>query len=65
MSGKTVEELKAIRAEIVERRRQEADLLGGADDGDHIERLVHLHHAIEALDAVIISSELDVEAMIG
>ena len=65
MTGKTVEDLKVVRAELVERRRREAESLGGADDSGRLDKLVQLHQAIEALDAVIIASDLDVAAMVG
>ncbi|QRM32759.1 hypothetical protein [Microvirga sp. VF16] len=57
MAGKTVEDLKKLRAELVERRRQEAYWVGGPHHDDRIQKLVQVHTAIEALDAVIAEGE--------
>jgi hypothetical protein len=52
MAGKTVKDLKAVRANLVELRRQEAYRVSGAPERTH-RVLVRAHQAIEALDAVI------------
>jgi hypothetical protein len=51
--AKTVGDLKAVRAELVERRRLEAYLLGGASHDERIKLLASLQMAIQAIDAVI------------
>ncbi len=67
--GKTVEDLKALRAELVERRRKEAYLIGSAHHDERIEKLVQVHLAIEAIDAVIADGkdepDTDVSAFIA
>jgi hypothetical protein len=50
---KTVEDLKALREQLVERRRQEAYNLGSAHHQERLEALVLVHTAILALDDVI------------
>ncbi len=52
MEKRTVEHLKALRSELVERRRAEAYLVAGRYR-DRIAILVKVHLAIQALDAVI------------
>ncbi|MEH2476268.1 hypothetical protein V1281_002563 [Nitrobacteraceae bacterium AZCC 2161] len=49
----TIADLKTLRAELIERRREEAYLVGGAYSDDRIAKLSAVHHAIAALDAVI------------
>ena len=51
--SKTIEDLKARRSELVERRHQEAYSLGSAHHQEGLEKLVLVHQAIIALDAVI------------
>ncbi|MFK8250666.1 hypothetical protein [Ancylobacter terrae] len=51
--AQTIEELKALREELVERRRSEVYLIGGAHDDGRIAKAVQVHLAIEAIDAVI------------
>jgi hypothetical protein len=69
MAARKVEDLRALRNELVERRRQEAYGVSGAQHHDRIEKLVQVHLAIEALDAVIEEGkdapETDVNSMIG
>jgi hypothetical protein len=50
---KSVGDLKAIRAELVQRRRLEAYLLGDESHDERIKLLASVHMAIEAMDAVI------------
>jgi hypothetical protein len=50
---KTIEDLKTLRAELVERRHAEAYSLGSAHHQGVLEKLVLVHQAISALDAVI------------
>jgi hypothetical protein len=50
---KTIDDLKAVRVELVETRRRAAALINGAQDADRIEKLAQLHQAIQGLDAVI------------
>jgi hypothetical protein len=54
MSGKTIEDLKALRDELVESRRREAYRISGAGHDEQIGKLVQTHLAIEALDTVIL-----------
>lgn len=51
--ARTVEDLKATRAELVERRRQDVYLIGNAHHHERIEKVAHVHIAIAAIDAVI------------
>jgi hypothetical protein len=56
MTEKSIEGLKALRAELVEIRREEAYRVAyrvGGTHSEHIERLVQVHQAINALDAVM------------
>jgi hypothetical protein len=52
MSG-TLEDVKALRAELAARRRDEALWLSTEKNRERVERLVELHFAIEALDRVL------------
>lgn len=67
--GKTIDDLTALRAELVERRRKETYWIGGAHHDDRIEKVVQVHLAIEAIDAVIAEGkdepETDVSAFIA
>jgi len=67
MAGKTVDDLKELRASLVQLRRKEAYLLSD-DPSRGIEKLVQVHLAIEAMDAVIEGEgeapELDPQAVI-
>lgn len=67
--GKTIDDLKALRAELVERRRKETYWIGGPYHDDRIEKVIQVHLAIAALDAVITEgkdeTESDVSGMIG
>ena len=51
--SKTIDDLKALRAELVERRRKEAYYIGGAHHDERIALVAQVHLAIEAIDAVI------------
>jgi hypothetical protein len=53
MAAKTVDDLKLLRTQLIERRRREAYSLDGPHHSDGIARLVKVHHATEALDAAI------------
>jgi hypothetical protein len=53
MAGTTIGDLKTLRARMVERRRPEAYYIGSADNDGRIAKVVTVHLAIEALDAVI------------
>jgi hypothetical protein len=55
MSGKTVEDLKALRADLIERRRKEAywATASGAFNETGLAKLIQADRAIQALDAVI------------
>ena len=69
MAGTTIEDLTTLRAKMVERRRQEAYYIGSAHNDERIAKIVSVHLAIEALDAVIAEGKgeaemLDVSAMI-
>jgi hypothetical protein len=59
--GKTVKALEALRAELVERRRQEAYAIGGAYHNDRIMNAIQMHLAIEVLDAVIAEGKDEAE----
>jgi hypothetical protein len=67
MAGKTVDDLKELRASLVQLRRKETYLLSD-DPSTGIEKLVQVHLAIEAMDAVIEGEgeapELDPKAVI-
>jgi hypothetical protein len=69
VAGKKVGDLKAARAMLVERRRQQAYKVSGAHGSARIDRLVRVHQAIEALDAVIAEGKdepkLDVSTMVA
>jgi uncharacterized membrane protein len=60
--GRTVEDLKELRDELVERRRNEAYMVGGPHHDERIIKLVAVHHAIEALDAVIAEGQPETES---
>ncbi len=53
--GKTIEDLTALRAQLIERRRQEAywAVATGAFNETGLSKLVLADRAIQALDAVI------------
>ena len=53
MPAKTVADLEALRDAMVERRRVEAYRVGSAHNDDGLEKLVRVHLAIEAVEAVI------------
>lgn len=53
MSRETVEDLKQLRAELVERRHVEAYRISGAHHEDRLVKLVLVDQAIDALDKVI------------
>jgi hypothetical protein len=55
MPGKTVEDLKSLRKELVERRRKEAYWAteSGAFNETGLAKLIQADRAIQALDAVI------------
>ena len=55
MAGKTIEDLKSLRAQLVERRRQEAYWAVGTGPYNEtgLSKLALVDRAIEALDAVI------------
>ena len=69
MASKTVDDLKELRASLTQLRRKEAYLLSD-DPSTGIEKLVQVHLAIEAMDAVIEgegegeASELDPKAIV-
>lgn len=52
MAG-TVEDLKALRAELVERRSTEVYWIGNAHNYERIEKVAQIQIAIAAIDAVI------------
>ncbi|MET4701925.1 hypothetical protein ABIE65_004974 [Constrictibacter sp. MBR-5] len=54
---KTIDDLKTLRAELVERRREEAYRIGSAQHDEGIEKAGQVHLAIEAIDAVIAEGE--------
>ena len=54
----TIAELKALREEFVERRRQVVYLIKGAHDQGPIEAAVEAHLALAAIDAVIAEGKL-------
>jgi hypothetical protein len=51
--AKTIDDLRAIRAELLERRRSEAYHISGPHQEERIEKVARLHIAIDAIDAVI------------
>ena len=53
MATKTIADLTKLRAELVDRRRQEAYGIGGPHDDEIIEKVAYVHLAIQAVDAVI------------
>ena len=53
MATKTIADLKKLRDELVDRRRQEAYWIGGVHDNERIEKVAYVQLAIRALDAVI------------
>ena len=68
MAGKTIEDLRTLRSQMVERRRQEAYRVSDAHDDERIEILMEVHQAIQALNAVIAEGkegppEADVSSM--
>lgn len=69
MAEKTIEDLKKLRAELIERRRQEAYWVAGPHHNERIEKLIQVHTAIAALDAVIAEGkdepEYDISGFLG
>ncbi len=55
MAGKTIEDLKSLRAELVERRRREAywAIETGPNNETGLAKLALVDRAIQALDTVI------------
>jgi hypothetical protein len=55
MAGKTIEDLKSLRAELIERRRKEAywATATGAFNETGLAKLIQADRAIQALDTVI------------
>jgi hypothetical protein len=53
MATKTISDLKKLREELVDRRRQEAYGIVGSDHDKGIEKVAFLHLAIQAVDSVI------------
>ena len=53
MVTKTIADLRKLRAELVDRRRQEAYGIDGSNQDERIERVAHVHLAIQAIDSVI------------
>jgi len=51
--SKTIPDLKALRAELVNRRRQEAYWIRGPQHDERLQKIAHVHLAIAALDAVM------------
>jgi hypothetical protein len=70
MAPKTVEDLEALRAKLIIRRRREAYGVYDAPVDERIAKLVHVHLAIGALDQVIDEGEEeppepDVPSLVG
>ena len=61
MARKNVEDLKALRAELIVRRRREAYLATHHPSDERIATLTYVHLAIEALDRVIDEGEPEPE----
>jgi hypothetical protein len=53
----TIDELRTMRAKLIDRRRVEAHRVAGEHHDTQIAKLNSLHAAIEALDAVIAEEE--------
>jgi len=55
MAGKTIEDLKLLRADLIERRRREAywATAAGAFNETGLAKLIQADRAIQALDTVI------------
>jgi hypothetical protein len=53
----TLDELKAVREKLVDRRRVEANRVGSEHHDTQIARLNSVHTAIQAIDAVIAEGE--------
>ncbi|UOK71559.1 hypothetical protein [Ancylobacter polymorphus] len=53
----TIDDLKVLRDQLVERRRDEAYMVGNSHHDERIEKLVRVHLAIAALDAVIVEGK--------
>lgn len=53
MAIKTIADLKKLRAELVDRRRDEVYQIASVRDDERIEKLAYVQLAIEALDAAI------------
>jgi hypothetical protein len=53
MATKTIAHLTKLRAELVDRRRQEAYWIDGPHHDERIEKVAYVHLAIQAVDAVI------------
>jgi hypothetical protein len=57
LKAMTLDELKAVRDKLVDRRRVEAYRVGGQHHDTQIAKLNSVHTAIQALDAVIAAEE--------
>ena len=53
MATKTIADLRKLRAELVDRPRQEAYGIDGPNDDERMEKLAYVHLAILALDVAI------------
>jgi hypothetical protein len=53
MATKTTADLRKLRAELVDRRRQEAYGIDGPNHDERIQKLAYVHLAILAFDAAI------------
>ena len=61
MAGKTVDDLRALRDELIVRRRTEAYSLAALGTMGDVASLTRVHLAIEALDQVIKEGEEEPE----
>lgn len=62
---KTVLELKTLHGELVERRRREAYLIGGAHHDERIAQLAQVHLAIMAIETVIAEGKDEPESAVS
>jgi hypothetical protein len=53
MAIKTIADLKNLRAELVDRRRDEVYQIASVRDDERIQKLAYVQLAIQALDAAI------------
>jgi hypothetical protein len=53
MATKTIADLRKLREELVDRRRDEAYQIAGVHDDERIAKIAYVQLAIQALDAVI------------